>query len=129
MTRQDITALVAAFYAKVRLHPRLGPVFERHIGTADADWVPHLQKIEAFWANVMLGARDYRGNPMQVHLCIPEIRAEDFDIWLGLFDRAAAEVLPAEKAAAFSLLAHRIGRSLAMGVAQARGDGPPQLRF
>lgn len=64
---------------------------------------------------------------MQVHLCIPEIRAEDFDIWLGLFDQAAQDVLGGDKAAAFSTFAHRIGRSLAMGVAQARSDGPPRL--
>ena len=29
----------------------------------------------------------------------------------------------------FSALAHRIGRSLAMGIVQARGDGPPRLRL
>lgn len=40
---------------------------------------------------------------MQVHLCIPEIRAEDFDIWLGLFDQAAQDVLGGTKQRRFPL--------------------------
>ena len=127
VTRADIEALLPHFYASVRLNDRLGPIFHRHVGTSDADWAPHLAKIGDFWANVMLKERAYQGNPMQVHLCIPDIRVEDFAIWLGLFDQAANDVLPPQKAAVFSTLAHRIGRSLAMGIAQARSDGPPDL--
>ena len=127
VTRADIEKLLPHFYASVRRNDRLGPIFHRHIGEDDADWAPHLAKIGDFWANVMLKERAYQGNPMQVHLCIPEIRPEDFDIWLGLFDQAAKDVLAPEKAAVFSILAHRIGRSLAMGIEQARGDGPPRL--
>lgn len=127
MTRADIEKLLPHFYASVRQNDRLGPIFHRHIGGDDADWAPHLAKIGDFWANVMLKERAYQGNPMQVHLCIPEIRPEDFDVWLGLFDQAANDVLSAEKATAFSILAHRIGRSLAMGIAQAHSDGPPRL--
>ena len=127
VTRADIEVLLPHFYASVRANDRLGPIFHKHIGEDDADWVPHLAKIGDFWANVMLKERAYQGNPMQVHLCIPEIRPEDFGVWLGLFDQAAKEVLAPEKAAVFSTLAHRIGRSLAMGIEQARSDGPPSL--
>ena len=90
VTRADIETLLPHFYASVRQNERLGPIFHKHIGEDDADWVPHLAKIGDFWANVMLKERAYQGNPMQVHLCIPEIRTEDFDIWLGLFDQALA---------------------------------------
>ena len=127
VTRADIETLLPHFYASVRRDDRLGPIFHRHIGEDDADWTPHLAKIGDFWANVFLKERAYQGNPMQVHLCIPEIQPEDFTIWLGLFDKAADDVLPPEKAKMFSTLAHRIGRSLAMGIAQARNDGPPRL--
>ena len=128
VTRADIEKLLPHFYASVRRNERLGPIFHKYIGENDADWAPHFARIGDFWVNVMLQERAYQGNPMQVHLCIPEIRSEDFEIWLGLFDKAASEVLSQEKAAAFSLFAHRIGRSLAMGIAQARSDGPPSLR-
>jgi len=127
VTGADIEKLLPQFYASVRANDRLGPIFHKHVGTTDADWAPHLAKIGDFWANVMLKERAYQGNPMQAHLGIPEIRPEDFSVWLGLFDQAAKEVLSPEKAAAFSILAHRIGRSLAMGIAQARSDGPPAL--
>lgn len=127
VTRADIEQLLPHFYASVRQNDRLGPIFHKHIGKDDADWAPHLAKIGDFWANVMLKERAYQGNPMQVHLCIPEIRPEDFGVWLGLFDQAAQDVLAPEKAATFSILAHRIGRSLAMGIAQARSNGPPSL--
>ena len=127
MTRADIEALLPHFYASVRRNDRLGPIFHKHVGEDNADWAPHLAKIGDFWANLFLKERAYQGNPMQVHLCIPEIRPEDFAIWLGLFDQAAGDVLPQEKAELFSTLAHRIGRSLAMGIAQARSDGPPRL--
>lgn len=127
VTRADIEKLLPHFYASVRHNERLGPIFHKHVGLTDPEWAPHLAKIGNFWANVMLKERAYHGNPMQVHLCIPEIRPEDFDIWLGLFDQAAQDVLTPEKADAFSILAHRIGRSLAMGIAQARAEGPPHL--
>ena len=116
ITGKDISDLVTAFYAAVRRHPRLGPVFEARIGTTDPEWAPHLKKIEAFWANVMLGSRSYQGNPMQAHAKIAGIVATDFDQWLQVFDETAFEILPARKAQAFSILAHRIGRSLAMGL-------------
>ena len=126
--RDDIARLVRAFYANVREHPRLGPIFHRHVGETDADWAPHLAKIEAFWSNVMLSGREYRGNPMQVHLGVPGIEKSDFDSWLALFDETAHNSLPAEKARAFSILAHRIGQSLWMGLQRARtSDGPPVL--
>ena len=89
ITDQDIALLVAAFYTRVRAHPVLGPVFEAKIGTTDREWAPHLRKIEAFWANVMLGARSYDGNPMQAHLNAPGIQPEHFAIWLDLFEDEA----------------------------------------
>lgn len=129
VTRVDIDRLLPRFYAAIRRDDRLGPIFHRHVGESDADWARHLTKIGDFWANVMLIDRSYQGNPMQVHLGLTDIQPTDFDIWLDLFDRAAHATLSEEKATVFSLLAHRIGRSLAMGIAQARSPGPPSLSF
>ncbi|MEM7267868.1 MAG: group III truncated hemoglobin [Pseudomonadota bacterium] len=125
--RTDIERLVAEFYRRVRLDQRLGPIFHAHIGETDAEWAPHLKKIEDFWANVMLKERAYSGNPMQIHMGVGELRPDDFPIWLAIFDDAAAQVLPTHKAQAFSTLAHRIGRSLSMGLAQARAGEVPRL--
>ena len=125
ITRADIDRLLPRFYAAIRQDQRLGPIFHRHVGERDADWAQHLVKIGDFWANVMLKERAYQGNPMQVHLGIADIQPTDFDIWLSLFDQTAQDTLCEEKAAVFSTLAHRIGRSLAMGIAQSRSAGPP----
>lgn len=128
VTQQDISRLVDAFYREVRADTRLGPIFEHHVGTTDAEWAPHLARIEGFWSNVMLGGRAYRGNPMQTHMNVPGIEKADFDHWLALFDTTAVQVLPEAQARAFSILAHRIAQSLWMGLQRARSDGPPILR-
>lgn len=127
ITRTDIEIVVTAFYARVRTDPRLGPIFERQIGTTDAQWAPHLAKIRAFWANVMLHERDYNGNPMQVHMGIPDILPGDFAIWLDLFQSTALAELPTDKAKTFDVMARRIGRSLKMGLERSLGDEPPVL--
>ncbi len=127
IARSDIRALIDGFYARVRKDDRLGPIFARHVGTTDADWAPHLRKIEDFWANVMLHDRVYSGNPMQVHRGIAGLQQDDFARWLEIFDQAAEDILPSAKAQVFHVLAHRIGRSLSMGLMQANRHAPPSL--
>lgn len=128
ISKADISRLVREFYRRVRTDPRLRPIFERRIGTCDCAWEPHLSRIEAFWANVMLGGREYQGNPMQVHAGVPEIRQTDFNRWLDLFEKTAREVLSGSKADAFVILSRRIEQSLWIGLQRTRApDGPPVL--
>ena len=114
-------AVVAAFYAAVREHPGLGPVFAGHV----TDWPAHEAKIAGFWRNAILLERSYDGNPMAVHKAAGDVRPGMFVPWLALFDQVLAEHLAPEIAAAWSALAHRIGRGLAYGLVTA---GPPSLR-
>lgn len=126
VTRAEIAAVVAEFYALIRQHPGLGPVFAAHV----QDWEAHEEKIIRFWANAILFERAYDGNPQQVHVQAGDVRAGQFDIWLALFDGVLHRQLPQDTAAAWSALAHRIGRGLRMGVAD-RDIGPtgiPKLR-
>ncbi|MGB0506317.1 MAG: group III truncated hemoglobin [Pikeienuella sp.] len=125
-TRADIRLVIDPFYAAVRQDATLGPIFNGQIGESDAEWGPHLDKIENFWANVLLKKRSYSGNPMMVHQQVPGIKPEHFTRWLELFGEAACTALPAEKAFVISETATRIGRSLAMGLSRAAG-GPPVL--
>ncbi|MBV0911640.1 group III truncated hemoglobin [Anianabacter salinae] len=123
---EDIARVVAAFYAAVRAHPMLGQVFAVHV----TDWPAHEAKVTRFWENAILNARGYDGNVMEVHRGAGNVRPGMFDAWLGLFDRTLHEELPPETAAAWSALAHRIGRSLRAGVVD-RDRGPggvPTLR-
>lgn len=125
VSRTQIAAVVAEFYDLVRHHPGLGPVFTAHVN----DWPAHEEKIVRFWANAILFERHYDGNPQQVHVQAGDVRAGQFDIWLALFDGVLHRQLEPETAAAWSALAHRIGRSLRMGVADRDigPDGIPKL--
>lgn len=123
VTPAQIDAQVAAFYAEVRAHPELGPIFANHV----QDWPAHEEKIGRFWRNAILREGVYDGSPMLAHREAGDVRAEHFPVWLALFDAVLARTLPADAAAAWSAMAHRIGRALSMGVSdarQARGTAP-----
>ena len=64
---------------------------------------------------------------MLVHRAAGDVRAGMFDVWLGLFDSVMRRELPPETAAAWSALAHRIGRGLRMGVMDRSAEVPPRL--
>lgn len=122
ITEDQIAAVVTEFYACVRQHPGLGPVFAAHV----TDWPAHEAKITRFWRNAILHDRVYDGNPLEKHRNAGNVRIPMFDVWLGLFDSVLKRELPPETAAAWSALAHRIGRGLRFGMGA--GDGPPSLR-
>lgn len=122
ITPAQIDRVVAVFYARVRGHAVLGPVFAAHV----TDWPAHEARIAAFWRNAILFQRGYDGNPMQVHLAAGNVEPGHFAQWLDLFDQVLAQELPAQ-AAGWSALAHRIGRALRMGLEDAAGGGIPVL--
>jgi hemoglobin len=125
ITPAEIDRVVAEFYAVVRQHPGLGPVFAAHV----TDWPAHEEKISRFWRNAILLERSYDGNPMQAHRDAGNVRPGMFEIWLGLFDSVLRRELPAETAAAWSALAHRIGAGLRYGLVEKVGpSGIPSLR-
>ncbi len=112
ITPAQIDGVVAGFYAGVRAHPKLGPVFAAHV----TDWPAHEEKIARFWRNAILFERSYDGNPMAIHKAAHGVRPGMFDDWLVLFDQVLAQQLPPETATQWSALAHRIGRGLRAGV-------------
>jgi hemoglobin len=122
ITPEQIDAVVSEFYAAIRTHPGLGPIFAAHV----TDWPPHEAKIARFWRNAILMERSYDGNPMQAHRAAGNVKGPMFDVWLGLFDSVLRRNLPAQTATAWSDLAHRIGRGLRMGLND-EGAGPPKL--
>ncbi|MEX0286848.1 MAG: group III truncated hemoglobin [Paracoccaceae bacterium] len=125
VSEEQIDQVVAAFYARVRVHPVLGPIFNDSIST-DADlWRVHEAKIGRFWRNALLRQPVYDGNPMMVHAGTMAVKAHHFAIWLELFDQVLAEELPEQTARAWSKLAHRIGRGLSLGLDTARARHRP----
>lgn len=124
ITDDQIAAVVHEFYAVIREHPGLGPVFAAHVH----DWPAHEDKIIRFWRNAILHERAYNGNPLLVHRAAGNVRPGMFDVWLGLFDSVLRRELPPETAEAWSALAHRIGRGLRYGMLDHPAPGqPPRL--
>ncbi|KAF1686147.1 preprotein translocase subunit TatC [Pseudoxanthomonas broegbernensis] len=87
-SEEDVVALVHRFYARVRLDPDLGPVFERHV----ADWPAHLAHLVDFWSALLRGTRRFSGAPMPRHMALPGLNAALFRRWLELFAQTTAEL-------------------------------------
>jgi hemoglobin len=84
-----IAAMVDTFYGKVRSDKLLGPIFIAAIGP---DWTSHLERMNTFWASVLLAAGTYKGNPMIAHLQLPRLTAPHFERWLSLWRETASEL-------------------------------------
>lgn len=114
ITEAYISTLVETFYARVRVDPELGPIFNNAIGH---EWDVHLEKIKAFWSSVALNTGRYDGRPVPAHKKHPEIQEQHFGIWLGLFEQTLRDTAPTEGAAAYFLeRAQRIAQSLRMAL-------------
>lgn len=113
-TDAEIDALVERFYAKVRQHHRLGPIFERAIGPDG--WPHHMATLKDFWSSMLQGSGRYRGSPMIVHQRVEGITEGLFTPWLGLFHMTCAELFDAPRAAVVGRKAEIIARSLKRGV-------------
>ena len=109
-----ISTLVETFYARVRAHPRLGPIFNGEIGDG---WPAHLAKLEDFWASVAMNAGRYSGKPVPAHMKLDGITRADFQIWLGLFRETLEEIAPGEETVDYFMQrAERIAQSLQLAM-------------
>src|SRR6056297_60727 len=126
ITRPEIERVVAAFYAAVRNHPGLAPVFAVHV----EDWPAHEARVADFWANTILHERGYTGNVLRSHVRSGNVQPGMFSTWLGLFDSVLRTELTNDQAAAWSDMAHRIGNTLRAGVVEREtlAGGVPKLR-
>jgi hemoglobin len=113
----SIKTLVHTFYDRVRRDDLIGPIFEAQV----EDWPDHLDKLCAFWSNVVLRTGRYQGRPMQKHLRLP-IEPAHFDRWLALFRATATEIMPPDGAAIFIDRANRIADSFELGIGTVRGE-------
>jgi hemoglobin len=125
ITEDAIETLVGAFYARVRCHPALGPVFEATI--AQEEWPEHLATMKRFWSSVMLASGRYSGNPLAVHRAVAGIERPLFADWLALFTETASELFDAGPASKLAATAQRIATSLQLALFHRLGDPPEGL--
>ncbi len=122
ITDDAIALLVDRFYAAIRRHAVLAPVFERAI--APDEWPQHLATMRRFWSAVMQASGAYSGNPVAVQ----GLERPMFAQWLALFEATAAAVFTPELAGAFVAKARRIALSLELAVFHRLGAPPDGLR-
>jgi len=113
-TETQIEDLVATFYAGIRRHATLGPIFEREMGR---DWSAHLKTMCDFWSSVMLTSGRYKGRPIPAHIKLTGIEPRHFAEWLVLFEVTARDLFQPALAEAFIEKARRIAESLKLGFA------------
>lgn len=114
VTEAFVDRLVEDFYARIRAHEILGPLFNRAIGDR---WPAHLAKMKTFWRSIAFMSGEFHGKPMQVHAGLPDLQPWHFGLWLGLFDETLREIAPTPEAADFfNQRAERIAESLMLGL-------------
>lgn len=104
---EGILNLIKPFYADVRQHAVLGPIFHAR----SPDWSAHWEKIADFWALPTGGESPYRGGLAGAHLSLG-LEAEHCQHWLGLWELNDARSLPPPAAGEMNELAHRLASRL-----------------
>jgi hemoglobin len=115
---EGIAKLLRYFYADVRQHAVLGPIFNARIH----DWPMHLEKIGEFWALQTGGPSLYRGGFGAAHLGL-DLQPEHFGHWLKLWDFNCQRNLTDPEAGEMSAMAHEFGRRLSRLVQMQAGSG------
>jgi len=112
---EDVSTLIAAFYAKARYDPALAHFFT-HV-----DWAHHTPRLEAFWNMLLFGDRTYQGDPMAPHLALHQrlpMEAAHFQRWVELFISTVDEHFAGPKAeeakqragSIAGVMLHKVGR-------------------
>lgn len=105
--REKLQTLLRYFYADVRQHTLLGPVFNQHI----QDWPAHLIKIGEFWSRLTGGPSNFVGSLPLKHAPLG-IDSRHFDAWLGLWEANCRCYLAPREAQELFDLAQTLGRRL-----------------
>ncbi|HBK08333.1 MAG TPA: preprotein translocase subunit TatC [Acetobacteraceae bacterium] len=113
--------LVRTFYDTARRDEVIGHLFD-----GVQDWEKHISKITAFWSSVALLTGRYHGQPLAAHFPL-RLEPLHFARWLALFEKTAREVCSVAGADLLMDKAHRIARSLEIGVAVSRGELPSRI--
>ena len=115
--RERLVFLLKRFYADVRQHALIGPVFAAHI----EDWPSHIEKIADFWSGVTGGPPLYSG-PMPFKHVPLGLEEAHFGAWLGLWRRHCEAHLPPAEAREFIGVAEMIGQRLRFIISRVSGN-------
>ncbi|MFN9470228.1 group III truncated hemoglobin [Acidovorax sp.] len=110
---ESMATLVHAFYADVRAHPLLGPVFEAAL---HGRWDEHLARLVDFWCTVALGQRRFKGGDVfGKHMALSGVTPAHFAAWVGLWQQHTSRLFAPDFAQELQIAAHGIARNLFRG--------------
>lgn len=122
-SRKQVDFLVREFYNRVRLHPDLGPIFNRLV----TDWETHLIHLSDFWEMILLQTGPGAGkfNPVKVHREVDKsvdhsIEQAHFGNWLELWFGTIDKFFDGENADFAKEHARRMAYMLFMRIWEAR---------
>ena len=96
--KDDIKLLVDTFYGKVQESEILGFIFN---DIAEVDWDTHLPHMYNFWAGILFGEDQFRGQPMYKHIMLSkktEMSDKQFAEWLRLFGETVLDLFEGPRA-------------------------------
>ena len=117
--KEDIKLLVDTFYGKVQENPILGFIFN---DIAKINWDTHLPHMYNFWAGILFGENEFRGNPMFKHLVLSKqtlMTEIQFAEWLRLFCGTVDELFEGPKAEEAITKGKMIARNFLFRIRQA----------
>jgi len=117
--RTRLLHLLRHFYADVRQHQEIGPIFRAQI----QDWPAHLEKIADFWSGATGGPARYAGPMPQKHFPLG-LGVSHFEAWLELWRRHCRIHLNSSEAEEMIHLAEAIGERLRRLI-QIKAEGAP----
>ncbi len=112
--RPALLNLLRYFYADVRQHNEIAPIFAANI----EHWPSHLEKIADFWSGITGGPRLYNGGMPWKHVPL-RLEERHFSAWLGLWSRHCHAHLAPTEATDLIAVAETIGQRLRQIIAQA----------
>lgn len=126
-SREEVSLLVNSFYAKIRKHEVLGPIFNDIID----DWPEHLEKLTDFWESSLFGIAKFRGNPPAAHQRVDAhegytITQTHFGLWLQLWYNTLDELFIGEIADRAKDRARRMSTGLFLAIWHAR---PYEMKY
>jgi hemoglobin len=116
--REGLLKLLRHFYADVRQHEEIAPIFAAKI----EDWPAHLEKIADFWSGLIGGPAQYRGGMPWKHVPL-KLEEKHFEAWLGLWGRTCRAHLAEPEADELIAVAEKIGQRLRMIIANHAASG------
>ncbi|NMM47402.1 group III truncated hemoglobin [Marinigracilibium pacificum] len=85
--RKDIELMVSSFYKEVLNDDVIGYLFTEVV---KLDFDHHMPIMYDFWESVLLGGRNYSGNPMTPHFNLHEkesLKETHFERWIKLWEQ------------------------------------------